>query len=228
MVFQNFGVKIVIWSDILSEEKQKPYFKEILNFLADEIKQGKTIFPIKENIFNAFKYTEFENLKVVILGQDPYHNFDQAHGLAFSVQKGVDVPPSLKNMYKELARSVDGFSQPNHGCLTSWAEQGVFLLNTTLTVEAHKANSHKDIGWDIFTDTVIKKISDNKENVVFMLWGSHARKKKDLIDNSKHLILESTHPSPLSAHRGFLGCDHFVKCNEFLIKKGLKSINWAL
>ncbi|APC97629.1 uracil-DNA glycosylase [Francisella frigiditurris] len=218
----------MIWSDILSEEKQKPYFNEILNFLANEIRQGKIIFPIKENIFNAFKYTGFENLKVVILGQDPYHNFNQAHGLAFSVQEGVDVPPSLKNMYKELARSVTGFSEPSHGCLTSWAEQGVFLLNTTLTVEAHKANSHKDIGWGVFTDTVIKKISDNKENVVFMLWGSHARKKKDLIDNSKHLILESTHPSPLSAHRGFLGCDHFIKCNDFLIKKGLDPINWAL
>ncbi|MFC4893156.1 uracil-DNA glycosylase [Pseudofrancisella aestuarii] len=218
----------MIWSDILSEEKQKPYFNEILNFLANEIRQGKTIFPIKENIFNAFKYTEFEDLKVVILGQDPYHNFNQAHGLAFSVQEGVDVPPSLKNMYKELARSVTGFSEPSHGCLTSWAKQGVFLLNTTLTVEAHKANSHKDIGWGIFTDTVIKKISDNKENVVFMLWGSHARKKKDLIDDSKHLILESTHPSPLSAHRGFLGCNHFIKCNDFLIKKGLDPINWAL
>ena len=215
------------WSDILSEEKQKSYFKSILGFLANETKVGKVIFPVKENIFNAFKYTELEDLKVVILGQDPYHNYNQAHGLAFSVQKGIDIPPSLRNMYKELASSVADFQIPNHGCLENWAKQGVFLLNTTLTVEAHKANSHKDIGWETFTDTVIKKISDNKENVVFMLWGSHARKKKYLIDASKHLILESTHPSPLSAHRGFLGCRHFVQANSYLKNKGLEEIDWS-
>ncbi|KEI34680.1 uracil-DNA glycosylase, family 1 [Francisella sp. W12-1067] len=216
------------WSDILSEEKQKSYFKQILEFLASEANKGKVIFPVKENIFNAFKYTELENLKVVILGQDPYHNYNQAHGLAFSVQKGVDIPPSLRNMYKELVRSIPDFEIPNHGCLVDWAKQGVFLLNTTLTVEAHKANSHKDIGWETFTDTVINKISEYKENVVFMLWGSHARKKKSLIDNSKHLILESTHPSPLSAHRGFLGCNHFILCNQYLLDHKLKTINWKL
>ncbi|QIV94084.1 uracil-DNA glycosylase [Allofrancisella frigidaquae] len=216
------------WSDILSEEKQKSYFKQILEFLASEENKGKVIFPAKENIFNAFKYTKLEDLKVVILGQDPYHNYNQAHGLAFSVQKGVDIPPSLRNMYKELARSVPEFEIPNHGCLVDWAKQGVFLLNTTLTVEAHKANSHKDIGWETFTDTVINKISEYKENVVFMLWGSHARKKKSLIDNSKHLILESTHPSPLSAHRGFLGCNHFILCNQYLLDHKLKTINWKL
>ncbi|MBK2027375.1 uracil-DNA glycosylase [Allofrancisella guangzhouensis] len=216
------------WSDILSKEKQKPYFKQILEFLASEENKGKVIFPAKENIFNAFKYTELENLKVVILGQDPYHNYNQAHGLAFSVQKGVDIPPSLRNMYKELARSIPDFEIPNHGCLVDWAKQGVFLLNTTLTVEAHKANSHKDIGWEAFTDMVIHKISEYKENVVFMLWGSHARKKKNLIDNSKHLILESTHPSPLSAHRGFLGCNHFILCNQYLLDHKLKTINWQL
>lgn len=216
------------WSDILAEEKQKPYFKEILDFLANETNNGKVIFPLKENIFNAFKYTDLDNLKVVILGQDPYHNYNQAHGLAFSVQKGVDVPPSLRNMYKELSNSVKGFEIPNHGCLIKWAEQGVFLLNTTLTVEAHKANSHKDIGWQIFTDTVIEKISQHKEHVVFMLWGSHARKKKSLIDTSKHLILESTHPSPLSAHRGFLGCNHFTIANEYLNSIGEKVIDWSL
>ncbi|AJC48742.1 uracil-DNA glycosylase [Allofrancisella guangzhouensis] len=216
------------WSDILSKEKQKPYFKQILEFLASEENKGKVIFPAKENIFNAFKYTELENLKVVILGQDPYHNYNQAHGLAFSVQKGVDIPPSLRNMYKELARSIPDFEIPNHGCLVDWAKQGVFLLNTTLTVEAHKANSHKDIGWEAFTNMVIHKISEYKENVVFMLWGSHARKKKNLIDNSKHLILESTHPSPLSAHRGFLGCNHFILCNQYLLDHKLKTINWQL
>lgn len=216
------------WADILSEEKQKPYFKQILEFLANEISRGKILFPAKEDIFNAFKYTELDNLKVVILGQDPYHNYNQAHGLAFSVQKGVDIPPSLKNIYKELATSVEGFEMPDHGYLVDWARQGVFLLNTTLTVEAHKANSHKDIGWEIFTDTVIRKISENKCNVVFILWGSHARKKRSLIDSSKHLILESTHPSPLSAYRGFLGCDHFNSCNKYLSKIGVNEINWSI
>ncbi|MEY8702199.1 uracil-DNA glycosylase [Francisella philomiragia] len=216
------------WSDVLVDEKQKDYFKAILEFLASETKSGKIIFPKKEDIFNAFKYTELNNLKVVILGQDPYHNYNQAHGLAFSVQKGVDVPPSLRNIYKELERSITGFKAPNHGCLTSWAQQGVFLLNTTLTVEAHKANSHKDIGWEIFTDTVIQKISDNKTNVVFMLWGSHARKKKNLIDMAKHLVLESSHPSPLSVYRGFDGCDHFVKANQYLTSKGLNPVDWKL
>lgn len=212
----------------LSRRKTKPYFKQILDFLACESAKGKVIFPTKENIFNAFKYTELDNLKVVILGQDPYHNYNQAHGLAFSVQKGVDIPPSLQNIYKELARSIPEFKTPNHGYLVDWAKQGVFLLNTTLTVEAHKANSHKDIGWETFTDTVINKISENKHNVVFMLWGSHARKKKVLIDSSRHLILESTHPSPLSAHRGFLGCNHFVDCNKYLIEKKDQKIDWNL
>ncbi|MEY8673033.1 uracil-DNA glycosylase [Francisella philomiragia] len=218
----------VNWSDILAEEKQKPYFKKILEFLANEALVGKTIFPTKENIFNAFKYTQLDNLKVVILGQDPYHNYNQAHGLAFSVQQGVDIPPSLRNIYKELARSILGFEIPSHGCLVDWAKQGVFLLNTTLTVEAHKANSHKDIGWETFTDTVIQKISDNKTNVVFMLWGSHARKKKNLIDTAKHLVLESSHPSPLSVYRGFDGCDHFVKANQYLTSKDLDIIDWRL
>ena len=216
------------WQNFLAEEKQKPYFKQILSFLESGRLQGKTIFPAKEDIFNAFDLTQFENLKVVILGQDPYHNHDQAHGLAFSVQKGVAVPPSLRNMYKELEASVENFEVPTHGNLESWASQGVFLLNTTLTVEAHNPNSHKDIGWETFTDTVIKKISEHKQNVVFMLWGSHARKKKSLIDENKHLILESSHPSPLSAYRGFLGCNHFVLANEYLKNLNKEIIDWKL
>ena len=216
------------WSNILSAEKQKPYFKQILAFLDNERNQGKTVFPAKEDIFNAFEYTGFEDIKVVILGQDPYHNVGQAHGLAFSVNLGVAIPPSLRNMYKELEASVEGFQISSHGDLTSWAKQGVFLLNTTLTVEAHKANSHKDIGWETFTDSIIQKISENKESVVFMLWGAHARKKKSLIDGSKHLILESSHPSPLSAYRGFLGCDHFVLANDYLKKMNSRIIDWKL
>ena len=216
------------WSNILSAEKQKPYFKQILALLDNERNQGKIVFPAKEDIFNAFEYTGFEDIKVVILGQDPYHNVGQAHGLAFSVNLGVAIPPSLRNMYKELEASIEGFQISSHGCLTSWAKQGVFLLNTTLTVEAHKANSHKGIGWETFTDSVIQKISENKESVVFMLWGSHARKKKSLIDDSKHLVLESSHPSPLSAYRGFLGCNHFVLANEYLFKRGLDKIDWNL
>lgn len=216
------------WVEIISKEKQKPYFQQILATLESENSQGKTIFPSKEDIFNAFKFTEFENLKIVILGQDPYHNHKQAHGLAFSVQKGVDVPPSLRNMYKELEASIEGFKAPFHGNLVKWAEQGVFLLNTTLTVAAHNANSHKDIGWETFTNSVIEQISTHKKNVVFMLWGAHARKKKTLIDGSKHLILESSHPSPLSAYRGFLGCNHFVSANKYLAKNNLQEIDWIL
>ena len=219
---------IINWQSILTAEKQKPYFQQILSFLEYERSQGKTIFPAEEDIFNAFELTKFESIKVVILGQDPYHNHHQAHGLAFSVQSGVAIPPSLRNMYKELKASIEGFEVPTYGNLESWASQGVFLLNTTLTVEAHQANSHKDIGWETFTDMLIQQISENKENVVFMLWGAHARKKKSLIDATKHLILESSHPSPLSAYRGFLGCNHFVLVNEYLKKVDIKIVDWKL
>lgn len=179
-------------------------------------------------MFSAFEYTNIEDVKVVILGQDPYHDDNQAHGLAFSVKHGVSVPPSLRNIYKELSNSVDSFTIPPHGNLVPWAKQGVFLLNTTLTVEAHKPNSHKDIGWGTFTDSVIKTISSNGENVVFMLWGGHARNKKILIDCDKHFVLETSHPSPLSSYRGFLGCNHFVKCNAYLEKTGSHEIDWKL
>ena len=216
------------WQEILSEEKQKPYFQQIHSFLESERSQGKTIFPAQDDIFNAFNLTSFDNLKVVILGQDPYHNHNQAHGLAFSVQENVDIPPSLRNIYKELEQSINAFMIPNHGSLESWAKQGIFLLNTTLTVEAHIANSHSKIGWEIFTDTIIKTISNNKKNVAFILWGAHARKKAKLIDKSKHLILESAHPSPLSSYRGFFGCNHFNLCNQYLVEKNIKIIDWNI
>jgi len=216
------------WQEILSEEKQKPYFQQIHSFLESERSQGKTIFPAQDDIFNAFNLTSFDNLKVVILGQDPYHNHNQAHGLAFSVQENVDIPPSLRNIYKELEQSINAFMIPNHGSLESWAKQGIFLLNTTLTVEAHIANSHSKIGWEIFTDTIIKTISNNKKNVAFILWGAHARKKAKLIDKSKHLILESAHPSPLSSYRGFFGCNHFNLCNQYLVEKNIKIIDWKI
>jgi uracil-DNA glycosylase len=216
------------WSDIFLQEKSKTYFKNILSFLDSEQDCGKTIFPVEKDIFNAFNLTSFDDLKVVILGQDPYHNYNQAHGLAFSVQKGVAIPPSLRSMYKELEQSIDGFITPNHGCLESWAKQGVFLLNTTLTVQAHQPNLHSKIGWETFTDTVIKTISDNKRNLVFIFWGGHARKKAKLIDKSKHLILESAHPSPLSSYRGFFGCNHFNLCNEYLAENNIKIIDWKI
>tara|TARA_R110002167_G_scaffold184846_2_gene385377 strand:+ start:101 stop:769 length:669 start_codon:yes stop_codon:yes gene_type:complete len=217
----------ISWERLFSEEKNKPYFKSLVTFIEKERALGKQIFPEEKDVFNAFKYTPLEKLKVVILGQDPYHDVGQAHGLAFSVQEGVKVPPSLQNIYKELIADLK-IKPPQTGYLTSWAEQGVLLLNTTLTVEAHKAFSHANNGWEIFTDTVIQKISDDLESVVFLLWGVSARKKASMIDESKHLILESSHPSPLSAYRGFLGCNHFSKCNEYLLVNNKTKINWML
>lgn len=214
------------WHQLLKVEKNKPYFHEILAYVTKERNNGKVIFPNKEDTFNAFKYCPLSNLKVVILGQDPYHNYHQAHGLAFSVQKGVPIPPSLVNIYKELKADLD-IDPPDHGCLTKWAKQGVFLLNTVLSVEAHKAHSHANIGWERFTDTVITKISEVKPHVVFLLWGSHAQKKANLIDNQKHLVLKAPHPSPLSAHRGFFGCRHFSKANHYLDEQGLEEIQWG-
>ena len=216
------------WSDLIKQEKNKQYFQNILSFLESERDNGKTIFPVENDIFNAFNLTNFSDVKVVILGQDPYHNHNQAHGLAFSVQNGEAIPPSLRNMYKELEQSIDGFVTPNHGCLESWAKQGVFLLNTTLTVEAHQPNSHSKIGWETFTDAVIKTISDNKQNVVFILWGGHARKKSKLRDKTKHFILECVPPSPLSSYRGFFGCNHFELSNEYLSKNNISTVDWKL
>ena len=215
------------WYQALEAEFEKDYMLKLKNFLQEDAKQYQ-IYPPFSDTFNAFKYCPLEKLKVVVLGQDPYHGPNQAHGLCFSVQKGIKAPPSLVNIFKELKNDIDGFEIPNHGELTSWAQQGVFLLNTCLSVRAHQAASHFNQGWEIFTDKVIQTINEQKENVVFLLWGSPARKKANMIDSNKHLILEAPHPSPLSAHRGFFGSAHFSKANEYLASKGLEQINWSI
>jgi uracil-DNA glycosylase len=215
------------WKQILKDEFSKPYFQQIALHLKTEKSQGKTIYPPGSLIFNAFNTTPFNKLKVVILGQDPYHGPNQAHGLCFSVQNGIPPPPSLINIFKELQEDI-GISIPNHGNLTHWAEQGVFLLNASLTVRAGEPMSHAKIGWATFTDTVIKKISDIEKHVVFLMWGKFAQEKSVLIDQSKHLILRAAHPSPLSAHAGFFGCKHFSKTNAWLMSKGIDPIDWQL
>ena len=215
------------WDNILKNEYNSEYFKSILEKIEIEYNE-KIIFPKKENIFNAFKLVPYEDIKIVIIGQDPYHGEGEAHGLAFSVQKGIKIPPSLKNIFNELKNEYEDFEIPNNGCLMPWVEEGVLLLNATLTVEKDKANSHKNIGWQNFTDKIIEFINQKEEPVVFLLWGNFAISKKFLITNPKHLILESVHPSPLSASRGFFGNGHFVKANEFLEKNSIKPINWNL
>jgi uracil-DNA glycosylase len=212
------------WKKVLQPEFEKEYFKKLTDFVRNEY-QSKTIFPPAAQIFNAFDLCPFENTKVVILGQDPYHGPQQAHGLCFSVNKGIKTPPSLVNIYKELHSDV-GIDIPNHGNLEHWAQQGVLLLNATLTVVAHNAGSHQKQGWEQFTDAVIKTVADQSENIVFLLWGAYAQKKAQLIDSGKHLILKSVHPSPLSAHRGFFGNKHFSKTNDYLLSKGKEAINW--
>lgn len=216
------------WHDTLGQEKQKDYFKDIMSFVAGERAAGKTIYPEEDKVFEAFKLTPLEEVKVVILGQDPYHGPNQAHGLCFSVLPGVDTPPSLVNMYKELQQDVQGFTIPNHGFLESWANQGVLLLNTVLTVEQSKAHSHAKIGWETFTDRVINVVNEYCENVVFLLWGAHAQKKGTAIDSDKHNVLKAPHPSPLSAYRGFFGCGHFSSANEYLLKYGKDPIDWQV
>lgn len=215
------------WHDVLADEKEKPYFKETLQAVAQQRAAGVTVYPPQKDVFNAFKLTELGDIKVVILGQDPYHGQNQAHGLAFSVLPGVAIPPSLLNMYKELEQDIDGFQRPQHGFLESWATQGVMLLNTVLTVEAGKAHSHARLGWETFTDRVIDAINTHREGVVFLLWGSHAQKKGSIIDAQRHHVLKAPHPSPLSAHRGFLGCRHFSQTNALLSKAGETPIDWT-
>ncbi len=212
------------WAEKLESEFSKPYMQSLKSFLEQEIKTY-TIFPSAENTFTAFKLTPLDKVKVVVLGQDPYHGPGQAHGLCFSVPQGFDKPPSLQNIFKELKQDLD-IAIPANGNLNSWAEQGVFLLNTCLSVRQGQAGSHFNQGWESFTDRVIETINTEKEHVVFMLWGAPARKKAEMIDKSKHLVLEAPHPSPLSAHRGFLGCGHFSKANEYLASKDMDIINW--
>lgn len=213
------------WDEILKEEFSSPEYLKLREFLKTEY-SAHTIYPSMYDIFNAMKNTSFKDIKAVILGQDPYHEKGQAMGLSFSVPKGIEKPPSLVNIFKEI-KAETGEDMPSSGDLTGWAKQGVLLLNAVLTVREHMANSHRGKGWESFTDGIIKKISDRRENVVFLLWGGNARSKKTLIDGKKHLILECAHPSPLSAYNGFFGCGHFIKANEYLIKHGKKPIIWS-
>ncbi|MFR6056415.1 MAG: uracil-DNA glycosylase [Eubacteriales bacterium] len=214
------------WDEILKDEFETPSYKELRAFLKREY-STRDVYPPMDRIFECFRLTPFAAVKAVILGQDPYHNPRQAMGLSFSVPDGVPPPPSLLNMYKELEDEL-GIPQAESGNLTKWAEQGVLLLNTALTVRAYSANSHRGRGWEPFTDGVIKKLSDGRENLVFLLWGGNARGKKSLIDGKKHLVLECAHPSPLSAFNGFFGCGHFKKTNDYLISHGISPIDWNL
>ena len=216
------------WQDALGPQKEAEYFTRLMARVESEREAGKVIYPPQQDVFNALRYTPLESVKVVILGQDPYHGAGQAHGLCFSVLPGVKTPPSLVNIYKELATDIDGFVIPEHGTLTSWAEQGVLLLNTVLTVEQGKAHSHAKWGWETFTDAVIDAVNRHQQGVVFLLWGSHAQKKGMHIDTSKHHVLSAPHPSPLSAHRGFLGCKHFSQTNQLLSSQNKSPINWQV
>lgn len=214
------------WDEILDKEFDKEYYQQLRLFL-DEQYQNKIIYPTKRNIYSALRLTSYKDTKVLILGQDPYHEENQAHGLAFSVNKGIQIPPSLLNIYKEMHDDINTYI-PNNGYLIKWANQGVLLLNTVLTVEAHKANSHSQKGWEILTDEIIKALNNKQEPMVFILWGRNARNKKKYITNSKHLIIESAHPSPLSAYNGFFGSKPFSRTNEFLIQNNIKPIDWQI
>jgi uracil-DNA glycosylase len=214
------------WKDALYAEFNKEYFHELKLFLLEEKKKYR-IFPPGKLIFNAFNHTPFDRVKVVLLGQDPYHGAGQAHGLCFSVPEGIQKPPSLVNILKELKSDLD-MDEPSHGNLTRWADQGVLLLNATLTVRENQAGSHQNHGWETFTDAAIKRLSDQRNGLIFMLWGNYAMAKRSLIDASRHFILTSVHPSPLSAHRGFFGCHHFSQVNNLLRQQGVEEINWQL
>ncbi len=214
------------WKEVLMEEFQSPYFRSLKEFLVEE-KKKFTIYPPGNLIFNAFQHTPFDQVKVVILGQDPYHGKGQAHGLCFSVPQGIAQPPSLVNIFKELHSDL-GVAVPSHGNLEPWADQGVLLINATLTVRDSQAGSHQKQGWETFTNRVIEKVSELKSGVVFLLWSRYAQAKEDLIDGSKHLVLKAAHPSPLSAYNGFYDCKHFSKANEYLIQQGQEGIDWRL
>lgn len=214
------------WDEILKDEFQSDYYAQIRETLKQEYASHE-IYPPMQDIFNALRYTSYSDVKAVLLGQDPYHGPGQAHGLCFSVRPGVALPPSLQNIFKELQSDM-GLPAPHSGCLIPWAKEGVLMLNTTLTVRRGQANSHSKIGWTKFTDAIIQKLNDHEQPIVFLLWGSNARSKKALITNPNHLILETVHPSPLSAHQGFFGSRHFSQCNEFLMAHGIAPIDWTL
>jgi len=215
------------WKEVLNGEKEEPYFKELIAFVEHERAAGKIIYPRQADVFNALSYTPFAEVKVVIVGQDPYHGPGQAHGLCFSVKPGVPFPPSLMNIFKELCADLK-IPLPKHGCLEKWARQGVLLLNAVLTVQEGQPGSHANRGWERFTDRVIKELNERKEGLVFLLWGAYAQKKCSFIDCRRHTVLEAPHPSPLSAERGFFGCRHFSRTNQALRAQGLKEIDWAL
>lgn len=214
------------WDQILADEWEKPYYQKLREFLKTEYKEQK-IYPNMYDIFNSLRYTSFKDTKVVIIGQDPYHGEGQAHGLCFSVKKGVNPPPSLKNIYKELNSDI-GMAIPSHGELTHWAKQGILLLNTVLTVREGQPNSHKGMGWEIFTDRIISELNRKEEPIIFLLWGANAEKKAQIITNPLHKKLITVHPSPLSASRGFMGCKHFSKTNELLMQFGMEPIDWEI
>ncbi len=214
------------WNEFIAQQAQMEYYKNLQQFLQEQENLGKAIYPPKALRFHALDLTPLDNIKVVILGQDPYHGDKQAHGLSFSVPEGIKIPPSLRNIYKELASSIPGYKVPESGNLEHWARQGVLLLNAVLTVEKGHAGSHAAKGWEIFTDNIIREINNSPRSVIFLLWGSYAHKKGRLIDNQKHIVLTSTHPSPLSAYRGFLGCGHFKRVNEILNERGEAAIEW--
>lgn len=214
------------WKTKLEPEFKKGYYRDLYRFVKEEY-DTRVIYPPSDDIFNALHYTPLSDVKVLILGQDPYHDVGQAHGLCFSVRPDVAIPPSLVNIYKELNSDL-GCKIPNNGYLTKWAKQGVLLLNTVLTVRAHQANSHQGKGWEIFTDSIIKAVNEEDRPIVYMLWGSPAQKKAQFLNNPKHLILKAPHPSPLSAYRGFFGCNHFSKCNEFLAQNNITPIDWQI
>ena len=213
------------WKDLLSDEFEKDYFKKLTDFVRSEYLSGKTVYPAAKKIFNAFNLCPLSNVKVVIIGQDPYHEPGQAHGLCFSVENGIDLPPSLINIYKEIESDL-GHKSTTNGDLSSWAKQGVLLLNSTLTVLAHQAASHSGKGWETFTDAVIKALAQNNKHIVYMLWGSFAQKKAEIVNKDENLVLTSAHPSPLSAYRGFFGNHHFSRANEYLIQNGKTPIEW--
>lgn len=216
------------WQTLISQEQAKPYFQSLLTNIQQQRADGLTIFPSENNVFNAFENVDISEVKVVILGQDPYHGEGQAHGLAFSVLPNIKIPPSLANIYKELCTDIDDFVTPNHGFLQPWAKQGVLLLNTVLTVQQANAHSHAKLGWETFTDAVITELNEQNDHCVFILWGAHAQKKGRNINNGKHLVLAGPHPSPLSAYRGFFGSKPFSQTNTWLASKGLSPIDWRL